>query len=355
MKKLISALIFALGLTLAWAMPVFDSYLPDTSGEYVYYKDKSFDRESYIGIIYYDDETFGIRFYAPKDDEKFYPEKEIAILLTVDSKANHWEMTGEKILTNISPDPESVDAQIVNYLHDLLYEFSSRRSKHPAISLQNQQEESYFTDFVQFGGSVKVVYDCIVPIFNIRTIISEKDGKVFDCVTFGQIKSTSDTTFTDFKGISFDEADAKNQKTYKKSKAMLVAYENQTVVLDKGWTQQLENFWTLEEDSLIAMSAIPPFYEDYDKNACFMVRKLLLSSPESYTDFANTEYFIEPGKIKIVSKTAQTKTSRMIVNTKILTKNKEKNNFDYFSIATYENAYKKNQAYFERIIKSYKN
>ena len=353
MKRFLSA-IMALFISAAiFAMPVFESYLPDTSGEYVYYQDRTFERESYIGIIYYDDDTFGIRYYAPKSDSLFLPEKEIALLLTVDKNAGHWEMTGEKILTNISPEPESEDAQIINYLHDLLYEFSSRRGKLPVISPDNQEEVSGYSDFVQFGGDVKISYDCIVPLFNIRTISSEKDGKIFDCVSFGQIKSAADTAFTDFKGFPGQAAqDEKAVKSYKKAKAVTVSYENQFVIIDKNWTQQLENCWTLGDDSLISISAIPSFYDDYKKNSCFLIRKLLLSSQGSYTDYSASEYFIKVGGVKIISKSYQVKNARMIYNTKILSK--KDSGMSYFSIASYENAYRKNQAYFEKIIRSYR-
>ena len=353
MKRIISALWAIFISASLFAMPVFESYLPDTSGEYVYYQDRTFDRESYIGIIYYDDDTFGIRYYAPKSESLFLPEKEIALLLTVDKNAGHWEMTGEKILTRISPEPESEDAQIINYLHDLLYEFSSRRGKLPVISPENQEEYSTFTDFVQFGGDVKITYDCIVPLFNIRTIASEKDGKVFDCISFGQIKSAGDTAFTDFKGFSSQAGqDEKAVKGYKKAKALTVSYENQSVNIDKNWTQQLENCWTLGDDSLISISAIPSFYDDYKKNACFLIRKLLLSSQGSYTDYSAAGYSIKVDGVKIVSKSYQTKNGRMIYNTKILSKTDS--GMSYFSIACYENVYKKNQSYFEKIIRSYR-
>lgn len=356
MKKLLSALLLSFTLAAGWAMPVFESYIPDTSGEFVYYQDKSFERTSYVGILYYDDETFQVRYYAPKDETKFLPEKDISLLISVNPEANHWDMTGERILTSISPDPASDDAQIVNYLHDLLYEFSSRRGHRPVINFQNQKEESFFSEFVQFGGDVKVVYDCIVPLFNIRSIEDTNGEKVLDCVTIGQIKDTNDPTFDDFKGFdSLQNTEEKTVKAYKKAKAVNANFENQHLTLDKNWQQQLENFWTLNEDSLIALSAIPNFYDDADKNNCFIIRKLLLSAKDSYTVFSDTEYFINTDKIKIVSKTAQTNTNRMICNTKLLSRNEQNNSLDYFSIATYENAYKNNQGYFEKIIKSYKN
>ena len=353
MKKLFSILLLNFTLTVSWAMPVFESYLPDTSGEYVYYRDYSFERESYVGILYYDDETFQLRYYAPQNEAAFLTEKDIELLVSADPEADHLELTGERFLSHLSPSDE--DTEIVNYLHDLLYELFARRSRAEIITYENQDEKSGYTDFMQFGGNVKIIYDCTVPLFNLRTIYSEGGDVVFNCVTFGQIKSTTDPTFSDFKGFNFSASSAdENPKVYKKAGEKTAAYEKQRLSLDKNWTQQLENFWTLNEDSLIALSEIPDYYDDFNKNSSFLIRKLLLSSENSYTDFASTETFIKDKIIKIISKTGQTKSQRMIVNTKILSKNPEKNSMNYFSIATYEAAYKKNQSYFEKIIKSYK-
>ena len=353
MKKIFTFLVSLILASAAFAMPVFKSYLTDTSGEYVYYRDYSFERESYVGILYYDDETFQLRYYAPQNEAGFLTEKDIELLVSADPEADHLELTGERFLSHLSPSDE--DTEIVNYLHDLLYELFARRSRAEIITYENQDEKSGYTDFMQFGGNVKIIYDCTVPLFNLRTIYSEGGDVVFNCVTFGQIKSTTDPTFSDFKGFNFSASSAdENPKVYKKAGEKTAAYEKQRLSLDKNWTQQLENFWTLNEDSLIALSEIPDYYDDFNKNSSFLIRKLLLSSENSYTDFASTETFIKDKIIKIISKTGQTKSQRMIVNTKILSKNPEKNSMNYFSIATYEAAYKKNQSYFEKIIKSYK-
>lgn len=353
MKKIFTSIVSLIFASAAFAMPVFKSYLPDTSGEYLYYRDYSFERESYVGILYYDDETFQLRYYAPQNEDAFLTEKDIELLVSADPKADHLELTGERFLSHLSPSDE--DTEIVNYLHDLLYELFARRSRAEIITYENQNEKSGYTDFMQFGGNVKIIYDCTVPLFNLRTISSEGGDILFNCVTFGQIKNTADTSFSDFKGFNFKASKSdENPKIYKKSKEKIVLFEKQSISLDKNWTQQLENFWTLNEDSLIALSEIPDYYEDFTKNSCFLIRKLLLSSENSYTDFASTESFIRDKSIKIISKTAQTKSQRMIVNTKILTKNPEKKSMNYFSIATYESAYKANQGYFEKIIKSYK-
>ena len=102
MKKLFLSIVISIILTAAVvALPGVTSYIPDSAGEYVYYRDTSFTRESYVGILMYDEATYQIRYFAPQDDQAKLPAKEIAILLTVDPKADVWAMTGEKILSTI--------------------------------------------------------------------------------------------------------------------------------------------------------------------------------------------------------------------------------------------------------------
>ena len=216
MKKLILSIITSIILTAALAaLPGFTPFIPDSAGEYVYYRDSSFTRESYIGILAYDDATIQIRYFAPKDDTAMLPAKEIAILITVDPKADFWNMTGEKIISTILPDTDDTD--IVNYLHDLLYEFSARRISAAAVESDKLILDQ---DFEQFGGKVAMTFDARVPLFNIRSIADEKGNKVFDCVTIGTIKSSEDKSFEAFKGFAVPKPSV-TKETRKVSKSKI--------------------------------------------------------------------------------------------------------------------------------------
>ena len=350
MKKTILSIITTILLTVsAFALPGFTSFIPDAAGEYVYYRDSSFTRESYVGILMYDNATYQIRYIAPQDDTAMLPEKEIAILLTVDPAADFWNMTGEKIISTILPDTDDTD--IVNYLHDLLYEFSARRIKAgdvEASSLIQTQE------YAQFGGNVSITFDARVPLFNIRTIADAKGTKVLDCVTIGTIKSSEDTTFSDFKGIS-TEKPAVQKESKKAAKAKTYKFEKRSVVLDENWEQKMENFWTLGNDSLITMSALPKVSENKTLNDLYVQRKLLESSEGSYTDYQNCEIIYTQAKdsYKITTVSYFPESKATVCITKLLTRNAEAG-FDYFSISTYQTAYLKNSAYFDKIVKSYK-
>lgn len=350
MKKTILSIITTILLTASvFALPGFTSFIPDSAGEYVYYRDSSFSRESYIGILGYDDATIQIRYFAPKDDTAKLPAKEIAILITVDPKADFWNMTGEKIISTILPDTDDTD--IVNYLHDLLYEFSARRISAVAVESDNLVLDQ---DFAQLGGKVALTFDARVPLFNIKSITDEKGTKVFDCVTIGTIKSSEDKSFEAFKGVSAPKP-AVTKETRKATKSKVCKFENHQVTLDEDWEQKMENFWTLGNDSLITMSVLPKVAEDKNLNDLYVQRKLLESSEGSYTDFQNCEITYTQAKdsYKLVSTSCFPESEINVCITKILTRNND-GGFDYFSISTYQSAYLKNPSYFDKIVKSYK-
>ena len=350
MKKLILSILTSIILTAtAIALPGFTAFIPDSAGEYVYYRDTSFTRESYVGILRYDAATYQIRYIAPQDDTAMLPEKEIAILLTIDDKADFWNMTGEKIISTILPDTDDTD--IINYLHDLLYEFSARRIKAEAVE---SDRLDLAQDYAQFGGNVIITFDARIPLFNIRSITDAKGNKILDCVTIGSIKSSEDTSFSDFKGIS-NAKPSVQKETKKTAKAKTYKFEKRSVTLDENWEQKMENFWTLGNDSLITMSALPKVSENKTLNDLYVQRKLLESTEGSYTDFQNCEITYTQAKdsYRIITTSYFPESKAAVYITKLLTRNTE-GGFDYFSISTYQTAYLKNPSYFDKIVKSYK-
>ena len=350
MKKLILSIITSIIISAAsFALPGFTSFIPDSAGEYVYYRDSSFSRESYIGILGYDNATIQIRYFAPQDNTAMLPAKDIAILITVDPKADFWNMTGEKIISTILPDTDDTD--IVNYLHDLLYEFSARRISQVAVE---SDKVTIDQDYAQFGGNVAITFDARIPLFNIRSIANDKGDKVFDCVSIGTIKSSEDKTFEMFSGIKNQKPEVQKE-TKKTTKSMLCKFENRSVTLDESWEQKMENFWTLGNDSLITMSVLPKVSENKTLNDLYVQRKLLESSEGSYTDFQNCEitYIQAKDSYKLVSTSYFPESNTTVNIIKILTRNKD-GGFDYFSISTYQTAYLKNPSYFDKIVKSYK-
>ena len=353
MKKLISILIaIAVTFTSLWGMAGFESYIPDISGEYVYYKDNTFLRESYIGILYYDDSTLQIRYYAPRDEKQKLPENEVNILVSVDPDADYMVLTGENILNTILPGSENVD--IVNYLHDILYEFSSHRKL--VIDL-NERDIDLFQDYPQFGGRVQIIYDCTIPIFNIKEI-KKADGHVLlECCTTGKLVDGNDRSFNDFKGFP-DNNFKKGRKSYKKAKTVKCFYGNQTIDLDTNWEQPMENFWTLNGDAMISMSTIPAYTEyknNLEKNKLFFIRTFTASNQGSYTIYNSIIIDEDGNDFSIRSEVYQPLKNKTIVNFKDFDKKDNSTSFDAFSLAVTKQSYIDNKKYYDDILDSYEN
>ena len=172
-KKVILSLVLSTLAAASFALPGFKPFLPDLNGEYVYYKDNTFERESYIGLLCYDENTFQLRYYAPKSSN--LPEKIVATLITVDSSQNFMDIVGENVIVADYASEDDVD--IVNYLHNLMYDFSAQRISLGKLTPQTENYKNNISlqenglkvsaDLPQFGGDVYINYDCVIPFFNV--------------------------------------------------------------------------------------------------------------------------------------------------------------------------------------------
>ena len=349
MKKIIS-FILALNLALLiWAMPTFSSYLPDLSGDYVYYKDNTFLRESYVGILYYDEATLQLRYYAPMDAKQHLPEVEVSTLISLNPESDNMELTGERILTTVLPGSDNV--QIVNYLHDIIYEFGARRK---LVTNLNERDIVISQEYEQFGGRVNITYDCTIPIFNIKDIKKSNGEVLLHCITTGRLQDNSDSSFNNFKGFP-DMGKIKKDKKYKKAKEVKCFYGEQSVVLDEGWSQIIENYWTHNDDSMLSMATMPQAFDNKTKNELFFIKTFIKSTPNSYVNFDTLNIKKEGNRLIITSEVYQPIKDNYIYNTKILTDKDNSTSFDYFTIATFIKPYITNKKYYDNIIDSYQN
>ena len=352
MKKLILIMTLVLGSALAFALPGFTPFVPDTAGEYVYYRDSSFERESYVGILSYDEKTYQIRYYAPADRNQALPELNLALLFTINPESDFFDMTGEKIITDVDPYGDDVD--ILNYLHDLLYEFSSRR-----IKLDNLAGSEIFTkqEFDQFGGNVTMCFDSMIPLFNLKQILGPNNELLFSCVTFGRILDGEDTTFDNFKGLV--QAQPYHAPTKTKIKGKSVKYkleDGQQITLDTNWTQEMENCWMYGDEALITVASIPQYFEDQTLNDLFVMRRILESTGGSYTDIETAEFKFDVKKytVRIIAKSSQPENNRIVYVIKQITTDPSKEINSYLSLAAYEDSYLDKSSYYTKLLKTFK-
>jgi len=360
MKKfLLSLLIFNFTL-LIFAMPGFKSFIPDNAGEFVYYKDNSFSRESYVGILCYDSSSYQIRYYAPQTNSE--PEKIVATLFTIDPSKDRFEMTGENVA--IADYTNANDIDIVNYLHDILFEFSSRRSRLGDLTPETEGYKNYVSleengytvssDYAQFGGDVKITYDVMIPFFNVKRIENTKGEVLLDCVEIGLISSGNDTLFDTYVKVPGTGNVKTNSVKPKKAAAKEAALANQKITVDESWKQSMENMWTQSDDAIVTLASINAaapndYYVNYS-----LIRMLLESKDGYYINLEKCDVIFDTNQIRIYSDSYIANSGKVYYGIKYLTLNSSKK-YDYLSFATTKANYIMKRSYYDKILKSYSN
>lgn len=336
----------------AFSLPGIKQQISDTSGEYVYYKDSTFQRESYIGFVYYDDETYAARYYAPsqKDSDKSLTEKDITIYFTIDPSKDFLELTGESIAN--MKDAEDID--IVNYIHDLLYEFTAQRQK---ISFaENAKKESFTStgkaEILQLGGEVTIKYNSLVPLFNIESIKDSKNKVIFQIQTTGSLSSSQDKSFASFKGLQKNSTESKREFSLKKSKKVSVEFEGNKITLDENWERKMDNLWVLGNEAVLMVTNIP-----LPENSLYTVqsfaRRILQSKNDSLISWEDVKISSKGNTTTIESLTLNSTNPDVVKEITIIT-DKNGESISYFLLTVFNSTFSSNEKYFYSIAESYK-
>ncbi len=354
MKKLLTIILLALLCLNLFAIPGVTDIIPTESGEFVYYRDYSFTAETYIGFLQYDKGTYAIRYFAPNPE---MGSNEIELLITIDPTQSYVLMTGEKIVSHVTMD----DNTTINYLHDLFYEFASRRKKvdfpvetstdiEKLRRLANTLQDSTVTkteDFFQYGGDVVVKYDFSIPVFNLRSITS-KNEKLLEAVTMGQLMTSEDTTFVDFKGFPNMPSKQVDPNLIQKN-------------MDSLWVENESNFWFINDDALLYSYEIEMTQEFFAEKGYgifdFLSKKLSLSVSPSYVYLPHQSVYKEKDSL-IVSNTIYLPQSNTYTKDTKIVNTPEVNAggsslYDLTSISAFYTFYYSNEAYFNEKIESF--
>ncbi|MBR7064423.1 MAG: hypothetical protein IKI31_04690 [Treponema sp.] len=336
-----------------YALPAVSQFLPDTSGEYVYYEDSPFGRKSYIGFLYYDDATYSIRYYAPTNLENKQVEQHLQLFVTLNPKANHIELTGEKFSRKLTP----ADGEIVNYMHDMFYELHARRKKAGALNQSAFEEKKMQDNFHQFGGSVVMEYANYIPLFNLKSITNNKNEKVFTLAAIGKLQNEKDESFASFKGF-YDELSSKiNHPSEKKqgdkkiiinknAKSKTHKTENKkSVMLDSQWVSAMDNVWFLGEVALLSSHTINTKPEN--KNLCNFIRYNF--NLGRVVNWANTT-LEKKNKVFVVKSTCFDSDEKQEIFVIDILREKQ-NSYDVFRLSIFKNVYDENKSYFDALIK----
>lgn len=337
------------------ALPGITPEIPDISGQYVYYQDNSFERKSFIGIIYYDDKTYALRYFAPETgkNENYKPEKDVCVFFTLDPNESTVKLTGERIVTTITPD----DTVLINYIHDFLYEMTSRRQKTGYFT----GETNVLQDYEQFGGKVNLYYNSLIPIFNLEKIVSVDKKPILFIVTAGQVISSEDESFMSFRGIPEKTTARKHSFTpSKKMKQQDFSYqasehsEPLQFKLDSGWTQSADNFFSLKNTAIFTVNEISLSAQNISPKAFqnFLVRRFVLGTDKAYPDWTKIKITKAKDGIFIQQTFFNAESENFTCDFKFL-KNMSDSTAGVFSMTVYADAYNANKNYFDSIVHAF--
>lgn len=362
-KSFLAFLAFAVITFSASALPGVNHFIKDSSGEYVYYRDRSFTRESYIGFLTYDELTYAARYYAPASGQE--GEKVIEFLFTLDGKKSYIDISGERFLTSVAQE----DVEIVNYIHDLVYELGKRRQRIGEISPRAEKDSSinpsvkYVEDaalinsgfksheeFLQFGGNVFIFYDYLVPIFNIKKIVSP-EGSMLEVVATGLLKSSDDRSFSSFKPLKLSEHSVTHKQKVKKPAAKKIDFEKSSITLDENWTQagQVENFYFYGDAAMLGVGTIE------SQNLYLYVKMALVSSPESFVAWDKISFTRTGNRITVKSPAYTGGTDSFKINSFLLKNNKlAADEYEMLSLVVNMGDYNNERKYFTDVLESWK-
>ena len=350
-KSLIAFSFFIFHLSLSFALPAVTPSVPDFSGQYVYYRDTSFERESYIGIVYFDDDTYGLRYYAPATGKgnSFKPEKNIHILFTVDPAKENLELTGERILTTITPE----DTDLVNYIHDFFYEMTKRRQNAGAVN----ESKADYQDYAQFGGMVTLYFNPLIPIFNLERIDTVDKKTVLQIVSAGQLVSSEDQSFAKFTGINEKFKDKTHKfKRDKKSAPLEVSYQSDDsspvliASLDSSWLAAAENFYTLNNVAVFTVNEVSGLGENQFDS---LKRRILLGTDMVYPDWKNQKSEQKENGTLFTQISYHVESNAYTYDFKFL-RQVNSNTAALYTLTVFAGSYESNKKYFNGILDSLK-
>lgn len=360
MRKSAVRIFFAAALAAAaravFALPGFSPYIADQSGVYIYYRDYTFQRESYVGFLMYDAGTYAARYYAPADRKSGMPERALMLFLTLDPDADHVELTGEKIVS--APTPDS--AEIVNYLHDMLYELTARRIKAGDISPatveysagRNFSDSGMVRDedFMQFGGRAAVIYDYLAPLFNVKKVECAGGSPGLTLVTAGVLQSSDDKAFENFRGFPEKKTAQKHPLPETRGKEAVVCRtaDGQRISLDSSWRRPAENLWLCGDAAVLSVGLIP----SSSLNGDAILRQMLMSAQDAYVNWEEIAVARDGARRRAEAVFYNPGTGAFSRSFRILEQND--GGFYFLTLAVFEDAYAANRKYFTDILESYR-
>lgn len=249
--------------------PVSESLQGTFSGDYIIYRDYSWKSPTWIGFLYYDDETYGAFLCTPEKSST------VSILFSVKPESGTLVLTGQKIISAITP----TDTLAVNYLMTVLpklYELRTFPDKRTGVFGTLKKD----AEIEEFGGTVSLQYDSYLPIFHIKTVSNAKKALVLELSETGSIRQTGDEAFYHY--VPIEPVSTVNRfKRNKAAKAETVTVNGIDLHLDSQWKKIADNSFLCGDTAFLTVTTVclPPKLNNALTAQEQFIRLLVSSSP----------------------------------------------------------------------------
>ena len=319
--------------------PVTESAQGTFSGDYVIYRDYSWKAPTWIGFLYYDDETYGAFIHTPEKNST------VSLLFSGKTENDTLTLTGQQIISAVTAD----DTLTVNYLMSLLPKLYSLRTlpqsgKAPFGSTDKpaQMEE--------FGGTVVLHFQSFIPLFHLNTMTGSKKETILELAEIGSIKGSGESAFYGYTPIEIKQG-TNTFKIDKAAKKETVTVSGISLHLDSQWKKIADNSFLCGNTAFLTVSTVnlPPA----DSTTCISVTDRLIRFLAGSSTFAKVmlPYTVIEGTAKAFTlhqSVYDIETKKITKDIKRCIKNKD-GSFTIISLTIDSYAYNAERAYFDRL------
>lgn len=171
------------------------------SGEFAFFRDYTFLEPTWIGILFYDTETWAARILTPGTGRRF------TVFFTAEIHDGKMRLTGQRN----DPNLQQEDVPLVNYLMQLLPFLWDERARagNGGVSLpQSGIRGSFLPPTIRlesgtpfFGGKCTLTFAPEIPVFGLESIDDAGSRRIFQFESGGCISAESSTAFFDFAPV----------------------------------------------------------------------------------------------------------------------------------------------------------
>ena len=318
--------------------PTTESTQGTFSGDYVIYRDYSWKAPTWIGFLYYNDETYGafIRTDSPENS------RTVSILFSTQVEKGQLVLTGQQIISSITPD----DTLSVNYLMELLpklYGFKTfpRAGKAPfgTTTVHKRMEE--------FGGAVTLDFQSFVPLFHLKAITGAKKEPVLELAEIGSINGNGESVFYGYSPVEPQQG----SNTFildKAAKKETITVSGVQLHLDSQWKKIADNSFLCGNTAFLTVSTVNAPQEESGNKLSVpeqLLRLLTASSPYAKTLLPYTTIEGKQTAFTLKQSVYDVESKKISKDIKRCIKNKD-GSFTIVSLTVNNHAYSAEQAYF---------